>query len=150
MKASEGKRRSLGASVLFAAVAGLAVSTSGCFIDGSSNNSCTPDMTISWRIISDLDGLVITCAESNNADTLTAWIDSPRFALTAFDADCPASQSQGSFVAQLPLTDTYNVTLELRTGGPNGTLLSETPVLVQPVDCSGLSSTPRADLHVNF
>lgn len=149
MKASEGNRRSLGASVLFAAVAGLAVSSSGCFID-SSDNTCTPDMTISWRIVSDLDGLVISCAEAGNADTLTAWIDSPRFALAAFDADCPASATQGSFIAQLPFTDTYNVTLELRTGGPNGTLLSDTPILVQPVDCSGLSSTPRADLHVNF
>jgi hypothetical protein len=48
------------------------------------------------------------------------------------------------------LTGTYNVSLELHSGGPNGTLLSETPILVQPVDCSGLSATPRADLLVNF
>jgi len=28
--------------------------------------------------------------------------------------------------------------------------LSETPLLVQPVDCSGVSATPVADLFVNF
>jgi hypothetical protein len=150
MKASQGNRRSLGASVLFAAVAGLAVSASGCIIDGSSNNGCSPDLTVSWRIISDLDGQVITCGEAGGADTVTAWIDSASYALTPWDSSCPANQAQGSFVVPLPHTDTYDVTLELHTGGPNGTLLSETPILVQPVDCSGLSQTPRADLHVNL
>ena len=34
--------------------------------------------------------------------------------------------------------------------GGHDALLSETNVLVQPVDCSGLSATPMADLLVNF
>jgi len=150
MKASQGNRRSLGASVLFAAVVGLAVSASGCIIDGNSDNGCSPDLTISWRIVSDLDGQVITCAEAGGADTVSAMIDSASYPLTPWDSSCPANQAQGSFVVPLPFADTYNVSLELHSGGGNGTLLSETPILVQPVNCSGLSTTPRADLHVNF
>jgi len=140
----------MGASMLFAAVAGLAVSASGCIIDGSSNNGCSPDLTVSWRIVSNLDNQVITCAEAGGADTVTAMIDGNGLALTPFDAVCPGNQSQGSFIVPLDLTGTYNVSLELHSGGGNGTLLSETPVLVQGVDCSGLSATPRADLLVNF
>jgi hypothetical protein len=147
MKASKENRRSLGASVLFAAVAGLAVSASGCIIDGSSNNGCSPDLTVSWRIVSDLDGQVITCAEANNADSVTAWIRSPSFPEQAFDAPCPANQSQGSFLVQLPNTDSYIVSLDLNAGP---TVISSTTELVQGVDCSGISATPRADLHVNF
>jgi hypothetical protein len=149
MKASQGNRRSWGASMLFVAVAGLAVSASGCIIDGGSNDSCSPDLTIPWRIVSNLDNQVITCAEAGNADTVTAWIDGGALgsALTAFPVTCPATQSQGALVALLPSTGSYNVSLELTSGG---TLLSETPVLVMGVDCSGLSQTVRADLFVNF
>jgi hypothetical protein len=137
--------------MLLAAFAGLALSASGCIIDGSSNNNtgCTPDLTISWRILSNIDGALLTCAEAGNADTVTAWIDGAGLgtALTAFDAPCLAGASSGSFVALLPSTGNYNVSLELTSGA---TLLSETPILVQPVNCSGLSATPRADLLVNF
>jgi hypothetical protein len=150
MKASQQNRRSLGASMLFAAVAGLAVSASGCIIDGSSNNGCSPDLTVSWRIVSNLDGQIITCAEAGGADTVTAWVDGSGLPLTPTSVVCPANQSQGSFPVFFDATGTYNVSLELHSGGPNGTLLSETPVLVQPVDCSGLSATPQADLTVNF
>ena len=70
--------------------------------------------------------------------------------LVAFDADCQPTQTEGSFIVELPDRGTYNVSLELHSGGPNGTLLSETQVLVQSVSCSGTSATPRADLGVNF
>jgi hypothetical protein len=169
--------------MLLAAAAGLALSASGCIIDGSSSSRdtdgdgirdsidlcpaqpedfngvqdgdgcpdgvvCLPDLTVSWRIVSNLDGQVITCAEAGNADTVTAWIDGGGLtALTAFDTPCPANASTGQFIAELPSSGTYNVSLELTHGA---TLLSETPVLVQPVDCSGLSATPRADMLVNF
>src|SRR6476620_11500866 len=120
MKASQVKRGSWGASVLFAAVAGLAMSASGCIIDGSSSridsdgdgiddafddcplqpedfngvqdadgcpdSLCSPDLTVSWRIISNLDGQILTCAEAGGADTVTAWVDGNGLALTAFDA----------------------------------------------------------------
>ena len=33
---------------------------------------------------------------------------------------------------------------------PNGPKLSETPILVQPVDCSGGTATPTASMFVNF
>lgn len=111
--------------------------------------SCSPDLTISWRIVSNIDGLPLTCGEAGNADTLTALIDGGVLGttLTAFDTACPVSATQGSFVVLLPASGTYNVSLELTSGA---TLRSETPILVQAVDCSGLSATPRADLFVDF
>jgi len=150
MKASRGNLWSLRTPMLLAAVAGLALVTPGCIIDGSSdNNGCSPDLTVSWRIVSNLDGLTISCAEAGNADTVTAWIDGAVYGttLTPFDVPCPPNASAGSFVVPLPATGTYGVSLELTSGA---TLLSETPVLNQPVDCSGLTTTPRADLFVNF
>ena len=118
-------------------------------IDLAPGGGCSPDLTISWRLMSNIDGAVLTCAEAGNADTVTAWIDGGGLGanLTAFDTPCPVSATTGSFVALLPTSGTYNVSLELTRGT---TLLSETAVLVQAVDCSGLSATPRADLFVNF
>lgn len=148
MKSNGGTRRALRAPMLLAAAAGLALSASGCIID-SSNDGCSPDLTISWRLVSAVDGAILSCYEAGNADTVTAWIDGGGLGATPapFDSPCPASSTQGSFTAFLPATGTYNVSLELTAGT---LLLSETPVLVQPVDCSGLSSTPRADMSVNF
>jgi hypothetical protein len=150
MKANGGTRRSVRAPMLLAAAAGLALSASGCIIDSSSNNNgCLPDLTVSWRIVSAIDGAILSCYEAGNADTVTAVIDGGGLGtnLTEFTGPCPASSTQGSFVAQLPTTGSYNVSLELTAGA---TLLSETTVLIQPVDCSGLSATPRADMLVNF
>ncbi len=162
---AEGNRRSLRTPVLFAVLsAGLALSASGCFIESSgpsckphetTDPTCIPDLTISWRLVSNLPatfGNVLTCDQAGFADTVTAWIDGGGYCsqLVAFDSDCQPTQTEGSFIAPLPDRGTYNVSLELHTGGPNGTLLSETQVLVQSVSCSGTSATPRADLAVNF
>jgi hypothetical protein len=149
MKAAQGNRW-LRVPMLFLALSGLAVSASGCIIDNTSSpDICLPDLTINWRIVSSLDNAVLTCAEAGNADTVTAQIDGGAFgsALTSFTGPCPANATSGSFIAELPASGTYNVSLELTSGA---TLLSETNVLVQPVDCSGNTSTPRADLFVNF
>lgn len=110
---------------------------------------CSPDLTISWLLTSNLDGAALTCAEAGNADTVTAWIDGGGLGttLTAFHSPCPANSDSGSFVALLPASGTYNVSLELTRGA---TLLSETPILTKAVDCSGLSATPPAELLVNF
>jgi hypothetical protein len=109
---------------------------------------CVPDLTIAWRIVSALDGSVLTCTEAGNADTVVAQIDGGGLAtLTEFDGPCLGSASEDSFVAPLPASGSYNVSLQLKSGA---TLLSETPVLTQTVDCGGLSATPRADLLVNF
>jgi hypothetical protein len=110
---------------------------------------CAPDLTISWLLTSNLDGAALTCAEAGNADTVTAVIDGGGLGTTPteFPSPCPANSDSGSFVALLPTSGTYNVSVELTRGG---TLLSETPVLVQAVDCSGLSATPPAELFVNF
>ena len=111
--------------------------------------NCSPDLTISWRLVSNLDGAVLTCEEAGDATKVTAWIDGGGLGatMTGFDSVCPSSSTQGSFVAFLPSTGTYNVWLELVSGV---TVLSATDTLVQAVDCSGLSATPRADLLVNF
>ena len=45
MKSHGGTRRSLRAHMLLAAAAGIALSASGCIID-SSNDGCSPDLTI--------------------------------------------------------------------------------------------------------
>jgi len=110
---------------------------------------CSPDLTISWLLTSNIDGLALTCAEAGNADTVTAWIDGGGLGanLTAYQTACPANADSGSFVALLPTSGTYDVSVELTRGG---TLLSETAVLTTVVDCSGLSATPPAELFVNF
>jgi hypothetical protein len=150
MKASRGNK-SVRAAVLLAGVAGLALSASGCIIDGSSDNPpvCSPDLTVLWQIHSDIDGLPLTCAQAT-ADTITALIDGGGLGTTLvpFDVACPANAQAGSFIVDtLPTSGSYNISLELSGGGA---LLSETPVLVQFVDCSGLTTTQRADLRVNF
>ena len=187
MKATRGNRWSLRAPVLLAAVSGLALSASGCIIDGSAGpvdsdgdgiadiydscpgqpedyngfqdsdgcpdggNVCLPDLTIYWRIIRNSDQTtLLTCGQAGGADTVTAQIDGGSYGsvLHSFPAPCPTNATNGSFkVVDLPASGTYNVSLELTAGA---TLLSETNVLVQPVDCSGLTATQTADLLVNF
>jgi hypothetical protein len=149
MKAAQGNRWLRAPMVLLAGF-GLAVTASGCIIDNSNPpDICLPDLTINWRIVSNVDNAVLTCAQAGNADTVTAQIDGGAYGsvLTPWTGACPANASSGSFIAQLPASGTYNVSLELTSGG---SLLSETNVLVQPVDCSGNTNTPRADLFVNF
>jgi hypothetical protein len=185
MKATRGNRWSLCAPLLFVAASGLALTASGCIIDGSTGpvdsdgdgiadiyddcpvlpedyngfqdadgcpdggNVCLPDLTIFWRIVSNIDRQVLTCQQGGNADTITAQIDGGSYGSVVhpFPAPCPANATTGSFKVELPASGTYNVSLELTSGA---TLLSETPVLVQPVDCSGTAVTPMADLFVNF
>jgi hypothetical protein len=178
MKAAQGNRW-LRAPLLLLAASGLALSASGCIIDSSNppidtdgdgtsdaydacptvpgpiaNNgcptgTCTPDLTISWQIFRNNTSQLLTCSQAGGADTVTAQIDGGSFGsnLTSFPAPCPANATSGSFIAQLPASGTYNVSLDLTAGG---SLLSTTNVLVQPVDCSGASSTPVAPLYVNF
>ena len=112
-------------------------------------NVCLPDLTIFWRVISNIDQTVLTCDQAGHADTVTAQIDGGSYGsvLHSFPAPCPATATSGSFKVELPASGTYNVSLELTAGA---TLLSETNVLVQPVDCSGLTATQEAPLYVNF
>src|ERR1043165_8135085 len=57
-------------------------------------DGCLPDLTISWRIVSNLDQQVLSCAEAGNADTVTAWIDGGGLTtLTAFDAPGPIGRA---------------------------------------------------------
>lgn len=150
MKATRRNRWSLRAPVLLAAVAGLALSASGCIIDGSTGpDICLPDLTIRWQIVSMIDGQILTCAEAGGADTITAEIDGGAYgsALQYFPTACPSSATSGSFKVELPTADSYNVSLNLTAGADSR---STTNVLFQPVDCSGLTTTPEAPLYVNF
>jgi hypothetical protein len=185
MKATRANRWSLRVPMLLAAASGLALSASGCIIDGSSGpvdsdgdgiadiydscptlpedyngfqdndgcpdggSVCLPDLTIFWRIVSSIDQQVLTCSQAGNADTVTAQIDGGSYGSTlhSFPSPCSASATSGSFKVELPASGSYNVSLELTAGA---TVLSETNVLVQPVDCSGLTATPEAPLYVNF
>jgi len=185
MKSTRGNRSSLHTPVLLAAVAGVALSLSGCIIDGSTGpvdsdgdgiadiydvcpyqsedynnfqdndgcpdggNVCLPDLTIRWRIISMIDNQVLTCGQAGGADTITAQIDGGAYGSTlhSFPSACPSSATTGSFKVPLPASGSYNVSLELTAGA---SLLSETNVLVQPVDCSGLTVTDEAPMYVNF
>ena len=151
MKATRENRWSLRAPVLLAAVFGLALSASGCIIDGSSGpvdsdgdgiadiydacptlpedyngiqdtdgcpdggSVCLPDLTIFWRIVSNIDGQVLTCDQAGHADTVTAQIDGGSYGsvLHSFPAACPANATTGSFKVELPASDIYNVSLEL-------------------------------------
>lgn len=149
MKATREVLRSRHAPVLLAAMVGLALAGSGCIIDGGSSAPvCTPDLTISWQILSSTTGAPLTCAQAGNADTLNAQIDGGGLSgLTDFPSPCPPNASAGSFVALLPTDGVYGVSLQLKAGSQ---VLSETTVLEQPVDCSGLSATLQAQLSVNF
>jgi len=147
--------------VLFVAVVGLAVSASGCIIDGSSSSpscggtpaGCVPDLTINWQVSRASTGGPITCDAAGGADTVVALIDGGCFGSTVYEFDglCAAGTTAGSFLAQLPGPGSdYGVSLELHSGGPTGLKLSETPIAVFSVNCSGNSATQVADLSVNF
>lgn len=109
---------------------------------------CTPDLTISWDITSSLDQSVLTCFQAGNSDTVNARISGGGLAVTTdFPGPCSANATTGSFVALLPSSGTYSVTLQLLSGS---TLISQTSALTQVVDCSGTSATPVADLQAAF
>jgi hypothetical protein len=143
-------------------MAGLAVSASGCVIDGSSSTpscgptpvNCFPDLTIYWALRSNITAgkPPIACDAAGGADTVVALIDGGCLGstLAEFDGACPAGVTAGSLTAQLDNPGTYNVSLELHSGGPTGPLISQTGVVPFGVDCSGNSATPTAPLDVNF
>src|SRR5262249_51183007 len=105
---------------------------------------CAPDLTIPWRIVSNIDGSVLTCLEAGNAGPIALISGGELAPQTHFPGGCPTSGTTGTLVAELPSPGSYTILLELL--GPGGAVLSQTGSLVQPVDCSGLSTTPQADL----
>src|SRR5262252_3365980 len=123
MKATR-RNRSLHVPLLVAAMAGLALSASGCVIDASTGTACGPtpagcypDLSIYWEVRSNLTAgnPPIACDAAGGADTVVALIDGGCLgsSLVEFDGACPAGTSSGYFVAALPNQGTYNVSLEL-------------------------------------
>jgi hypothetical protein len=100
----------------------------GPLSNGGCPTSCVPDLTISWQIFRNNTSQLLTCSQAGGADTVTAQIDGGAFGsvLTSFPAPCPVNASSGSFIAQLPASGTYNVSLELTSGA---SLLSDATVI---------------------
>ena len=119
MKANGGTRRSLRAPLLLAAVAGLALSASGCIIDSSDDPGCVlsrPD--VSWQIVEQpVDGRsAVDAARAGGRGRHRR--STGRSRLTAFDVPCPASQTSGLVVIRLRCTGTYTVVgVAARTAG---------------------------------
>ena len=139
MKATQGNRRSLRVPMFFAAVAGIALSASGCLIESSSPPPCSPDLFVNWRIIESGSNAVLTCDEVP-ATTVRVNVSGQ-----TTDFACPAGVSGGQIPYYLDVTGTYTVMVTLLDGG---TVLSQTPNNAIDVDCSGLTSTPLIDLVV--
>jgi hypothetical protein len=64
MSTTAAKKRPLrfAPALLLAAVAGLAVSASGCVIDGGGANQCQPFLTVPWAIVDNATNAPITCS----------------------------------------------------------------------------------------
>jgi hypothetical protein len=78
---------------------------------------CYADLAIPWRIVSAVDGRILTCAEAGNADTVVAQIDGGGLtSQMAVGNLCSASDSEGSLFAVLPTSGDYNISLQLRSG----------------------------------
>ena len=132
----------IGSLALLAVAAALAVSASGCIIDNNSSpGSCYPDLYVDYEIVAQSDNTLVTCAQAG-ADTVVATVYG-----VDFPQACPASSSSGSILVQLDQTGSYPVSIALFSGSTN---LSQTPTITVPVDCSGSSSTPVAQLGVNL
>jgi len=128
----------LRASLLLFAVAGLALSASGCIID-SSSSSCSPDLYVNWRIVESGTNAVLTC-DQVPADTIEVNVSG-----VVKDVACPTGVSQGSIPFFLPVTDTYYVQVTLLGGGNVLSQTGNNPIFV---DCSGNTDTPLIDLVV--
>jgi len=143
MKATRGTLKSLRGPVLLAAMAGLAVSASGCVIDSSTSPpACSPDLFINWRIVENVSNAILTC-DQVPASTIEVNVSG-----SVTDFACPGGASQGQIpITNLSVTGTYTVMVTLLDSG--GNVLSSTGNNPIAVDCSGQTQTPLIDLVVN-
>jgi hypothetical protein len=97
-------------SLLFAGVAALAVTASGCFGNDGYNNGygggCSTDLFVDWQI-QNSTGAPVTC-DGAGAATVLVTIDSASYPQT-----CVSTDSSGFIDPLLQGTGTYNVTVAL-------------------------------------
>jgi hypothetical protein len=127
--------------LLLIAAAGLAISASGCIIDGSS--SCSPDLFVNWDIRANATNASLTC-DQVPADTVSVSVSGASINPFVQNIACPVGVSAGTIPIALPVTDTYFVQVTLLSGG---NVLSQTSNNAIFVDCGG-TDTPIVDLVV--
>jgi len=139
MTSVRGTLRSVGIPVLL--LTGLAMSASGCIIDGSSSPppTCTPDLYVNVRIVDNATNAQLTC------DQVPATTVRVNVSGVVTDFACPTGVSQQQIPFYLDVTGTYTVMVQLLDGG---TVLSSTGTNSIDVDCSGQTQTPLIDLVV--
>jgi hypothetical protein len=99
-------------SLLFAGVAALAVTASGCYGDSGYNNNgyggsgCSPDLFVDWQI-QNSTGAPVTCTGAGAATVLVTIDSAP------YPQKCVPSDSTGFIDPFLQGTGTYNVTVAL-------------------------------------
>jgi hypothetical protein len=137
MNPTRGSRRWLpGPLLLIAAAAWLAISASGCIIDGSS--SCSPDLFVNWEIVENGSNAILTC-DQVPADTIRVNVSG-----AVQNVACPVGISTGSIPFALPVTDTYYVQVTLLGGGNVLSQTGNNPIFG---DCNG-TDTPLIPLVV--
>ena len=97
-------------SLLFAGVAALAVTASGCFGNDGYNNGygggCSPDLFVDWQIQNNT-GAPVTCAGAGAATVMVSIDSAP------YPVPCVSTESTGHIDPLLQGTGTYNVTVAL-------------------------------------
>jgi hypothetical protein len=98
-------------SLLFAGLAALAVTASGCFGNDGYNNGyggggCSPDLFVDWQI-QNSTGAPVTCGGAGAATVLVTIDSAP------YPQPCVSTESTGHIDPFLTGTGTYNVTVAL-------------------------------------
>lgn len=137
-KSSTIRRMALGA----VALAGLALTGSGCIIDGSSG-PCLPDLFVPFQIVQNLPPAdpPITCATAGAVE-VQLDVNSQPFAMP-----CSASMSGGEF--QVPLASSGRYLLDIFLVDAAGSSISEAHPQEFSVGCSD-HQTPTVILPVNL
>ena len=131
-------------SLLFAGLAALAVTASGCYGNsGDYNNGygggCSPDLFVDWQI-QNSTGAPVTCAGAGAA-TVQVTIDN-----TPYPQTCVSTESTGHIDPLLTGTGTYNVTVALFDA--DGNSLAPPQSISLDVNGCGSFETPSPALLV--
>ena len=135
----------IGSFAVLAAAAGLAVSASGCVIQTSSSPGCIPDLSIPWDIVRQSNpSTLLTCAQAG-----ASWVQA-NVNGRILNQPCPANATSGTLVDTYESqAGYYDVTVGLYSDLSSPPIF-QTSTLTQPIDCTGTSTTPIADLSVNL
>jgi hypothetical protein len=135
--AAKKRRLPLAPALLLAAVAGLAVSASGCVIDDGSNH-CAPFLTVPWSIVDNTTNAPITCSMAG-ATSVEIDVNGQ-----AYTQNCTPNQTGGQIDILLSGSGGYTVDAFLLNGSTTlseahppsfgvGCVDTQTPTVVFPV-----------------